>query len=71
MLTSRLKSIRKEVKDGNTIVSRWFELLPVDLEGSSLSAQDEEFATTVAAGEAKMASLLGKIKQPASGASPI
>ena len=61
MLTSRLKSLRKEVKDGNTLVSKWFELLPVDLDGSSLSARDEEFATSVAAGEAKMKALLGKI----------
>ena len=61
MLTSRLKSLRKEVKDGNILVSKWFELLPVDLDGSSLSARDEEFATSVAAGEAKTKALLGKI----------
>ncbi|CAK0853839.1 unnamed protein product [Prorocentrum cordatum] len=51
----------EEVKKGNTLVSKWFELLPVDLDGSSLSAHDEEFATTVAEGETKMKAFLGKI----------
>ena len=42
MLMSRFKVAKKRTLDGRGYASKFFELIPIDSKGSSLSTDDEE-----------------------------
>ncbi|CAK0808402.1 unnamed protein product, partial [Prorocentrum cordatum] len=57
----RIKAIEKTMRDGHSRTAKWFELIPPDSGGLSLSVEDEELVTGIEAAEVRMAQLLGRL----------
>ena len=57
-LMARLKALRKSKLDGNKHVSKFYELIPPDSLGATLSREDEEFVEKLRAREVKRAKIL-------------
>ncbi|CAK0900380.1 unnamed protein product [Prorocentrum cordatum] len=63
----RVKAIQKTIRDGHSRTAKWFELIPPDNGGLSLSVEDEELVAGIEAAEAGRAGVLNVMSGAAIG----
>ena len=60
----RIMALQKTMRDGHSRTAKWFDLIPPDNGGLSLSVEDEEVVAGIEAAEVRMAQLLGRLGGP-------